>query len=242
MKTRPILFSAPMVLALLDGRKTQTRRIINPVKVFRDLRPYTEGRFDERGNFKYRGGPRHEGLIGLSDPNIAKQYCPYIDCDSYEAPVDSLLYVKESIKRGYDGDMDQSHYAADESQTDADAWPWKLKTLPAMFCPLGLSRITLRVTDVRVERLRDISEADAKAEGLAYLSKDIGHSYKYGIPDRDGLPGGDDYGWHWADWCRDPRQAYFKLWSNIHGDETNLDVFVWVLEFDVIHANVASVK
>lgn len=234
MKTKPILFSAPMINALLDGRKTQTRRIINPDKVFRDLRPYTEGRFNERGNFEYRGGPRHTGLIGLSDPNIAKQYCPYVDCDSYDAPIDSLLYVKESIKRGYNGDMDRSHYAADDSQTDADAWPWKLKTLPAMFCPLGLSRLTLRITDVRVERLREISEEDAIAEGVF---KKTGTSP---IGDVVETCGGGELIYaapHQA------REEYSFLWEVINGDGSwAANPWVWCISFDVIRANVDSIK
>lgn len=78
------------------------------------------------------------------------------------------------------------------------------------------SRLTLYVTDVRVERLQDIGEADAQSEGLQTLSKD-GRTWKWGIPDRDGLPGTDDCGWPWADWQTDPRAAYARLWNVING-------------------------
>lgn len=106
-------------------------------------------------------------------------------------------------------------------------------TVPPIHMPRWASRILLEITDVRVERLQEISEADAKDEGLACLSKDGGRTYKYGIADGDGLPGKDDTGWHWADWEQDPRRAFFKLWDNINGDEhgSGGNPWVWVVCF-----------
>ncbi len=95
------------------------------------------------------------------------------------------LWMREAIRRV--GDTNLSVYVADETPTIADAWPWKLRMLPAMFCPRGLSRATLGVTSVRTERLQDISDADAIAEGV------------------DAGP------------MTTPRDAYATLWDKLNG-------------------------
>jgi hypothetical protein len=80
--------------------------------------------------------------------------------------------------------------------------------------------------------LQDISEADAKAEGLTSLTKD-GHLFKYGIPEADGTPGAA--GWQWQDWCANPIDAYKKLWNSINGaDAWEQNPWVWVVEFEVM--------
>lgn len=100
--------------------------------------------------------------------------------------------------------------------------------------PRWASRLALEVTGVRVERVQDISEADAMAEGLKGLTKD-GSLVKWGIPDRDGLPGNDDDGWHWKQWESDPRKAYRALWNSINGAKPGrsweANPWVWVVEF-----------
>lgn len=161
-KERPILFSAPMVRAILEGRKTQTRWILKPEKVFRKLKPYTDSHFDERGNFNYRSGERTTGMIGLSDPNIAKQWCEYCSCDGeYDKPPGNL-WVRETHLPKASGTI----YRADFSELDAAGLGgmyggWK----PSIFCRREDSRITLEITSVRVERLHDISVGDCCAEG-----------------------------------------------------------------------------
>lgn len=134
MRARPILFSAPMIRALLAGRKTQTRRAI-AAKWWRCLDADDE---DDRA--------------------LALAQSPY-------APGEHL-WVKEAIRRVGDG---LSEYVADGAITKADAWPWKRAQLPAMFCPKGLSRITLEITEARIERVQDISGYDAVAEGISIL-------------------------------------------------------------------------
>lgn len=97
--------------------------------------------------------------------------------------------------------------------------------------PRWASRITLEVTGIRVERLQDISEEDAIAEGLSGITKD-GKLIKYGIPDQDGLPGTDNTGWPWRDWQKDPRDAYRRLWESINGRGSwDANPWVWVVEF-----------
>jgi len=97
--------------------------------------------------------------------------------------------------------------------------------------PRWASRISLEITGIRVERLQDISEEDAIDEGLKAITKD-GKLIKYGIPDRDGYPGADDFGWNWGDWDKSPVLAYKRLWQSINGKGSwDLNPFVWVIEF-----------
>lgn len=178
MKEHPILFSAPMVRALLSGTKTQTRRVI-------------KGRGWEPHHLEHHRLIQHEdprvGLQGYFRGNGAGDWlgigCPY------GQPGDRIL-VREtfyawghwetrfSAKKGRDEwhfvDMtmdgpgryfyaaDGAHPASDRRATGVMAW-WKR---PAIFMPKAASRITLEVTDVRAERLNSISEADAMAEGI----------------------------------------------------------------------------
>jgi len=103
---------------------------------------------------------------------------------------------------------------------------------PSIHMPRWASRITLEVESVRVERLQDISEEDAIAEGIQANSKDGGITVKYGISDRDGWPGNDDHGWHWHEWCKTPREAYLKLWEKINGPgSVQANPWVWVVTF-----------
>lgn len=86
----------------------------------------------------------------------------------YGVPGDRL-WVRESIRRigpavGPE-EYAASEFIADGAPTKADAWPWKNKALPSIHLPRGLSRLTLEITSVRVERLQEISEEDATAEG-----------------------------------------------------------------------------
>lgn len=90
------------------------------------------------------------------------------------------------------------------------------------------------VVATRAERLLDITDADALAEGIRALSKDGGRTVKYGLPDRDGMPGNDDLGWPWHEWCNTPREAYLKLWEKINGPgSVQANPWLWVYEMDI---------
>lgn len=107
----------------------------------------------------------------------------------------------------------------------------ELNWRPSIHMPRWASRISLEITGIRVERLQDISEEDAIDEGLKAITKD-GKLIKYGIPDRDGYPGADDFGWNWGDWDKSPVLAYKRLWQSINGKGSwDLNPFVWVIEF-----------
>lgn len=143
MKERPIIFSAPMVRAILAGQKTQTRRVMKH-------QPGNDNRIPHPINKKC--------VINIRDENL-RSMSPY-------GNVGDRLWVKETI-RLESMERGLSVYAADGELTKATAWPWKNSVLPSIHCPRGLSRITLEITGVRVERLQDISDADAVDEGCA---------------------------------------------------------------------------
>jgi hypothetical protein len=118
------------------------------------------------------------------------------------------------------------YYKADPDNDEAGC-RWR----PSIHMPRWASRISLRITGVRVERLHDISEEDAKREGIQSVTKD-GALFKWGIPDLDGYPGADDNGWPWAEWEADPRAAFRKLWEKINGSESwSANPWVWGIEF-----------
>lgn len=157
MRELPILFSTDMVKAILDGRKTMTRRVVkvaNPGE--------WEATNDCRNSEYGASVPCYiSRKVATEERGV---YYPRYD-------VGDRLYVKESIKRieWVDGIDGIAYVADDEPAWDISRpcrWVWKNKTLPSMFMPQGLARIWLEVTDVRVERLNEITEEDAIKEGV----------------------------------------------------------------------------
>ena len=172
----PILFSAPMVRALISGTKTQTRRTLGRLRRFGVIREF--GISDTPGyawHFRDRDGRWHD-LRGGEILN----FLPY--------KVGDRLYVREAHHRtndsetshliGYDTATDPNHRApysrTIESVGEVEFWPHSLggwggrasKDYPAMHMPRWASRITLIVEGVKIERVQDISEEDAIAEGI----------------------------------------------------------------------------
>lgn len=160
MTDRPIIFSGPMVRAILDGKKTQTRRVLRGVRadgtrwVFG--KKYSGVIYDDEHQFRERG---HED-----------EYCPY--------RVGDRLWVRETWKRdGADSiaaatadfedamgpQLGPTFYAADAPPMGPSRY-W-----PSIHMPRWASRLTLTVTEVRVQRLQDISEEDAIADGAVKL-------------------------------------------------------------------------
>ena len=158
MKERPILFSSPMVRAILEGRKTQTRRTVKPQPV-------------------KLSGPNLDGLWSDTVLPVVRYFaCPYgvpgdrlwvretwcawdtteedIECDEVEGNVASL--VERGIGRYH------VTYRADPNRY-ANKWR------PSIFMPRWASRITLEIEAVRVERLQEISEDDALKEGVSTM-------------------------------------------------------------------------
>lgn len=206
MKERPILFSGPMVRGLLLDTKTQTRRV---------------AKFTERDREKLARG---EPLLS-----------PY-------GVVGDRLWVRETLREMPDGwsyDADRKPIVFEPGDARASwsiAWAHHKESdvCVSIHMPRWASRITRVITEVRLERLNMCSEEDAAAEGLARVTKD-GSLYKYGIADRDGLPGTDGDGWPWSEWCVSARDAYRKLWDQINGERPGCswtdDPWVWVVSF-----------
>ncbi len=203
-KERPILFNGPMVYALRERRKTQTRRVV-------------------------KGVGDDNWLKGASNHVVhATDHCPL-------GKIGDQLWVRE--KTWVDKDTKQFKWYVNQDVFKVDRIRDNVKIQPSIFMKRKFSRIQLKITDVRVERLQDISQEDALAEGIKAISKD-GTTIKYGIPDRDGLPGNDDHGWPWQEWETSPIAAYKKLWESINGQNSwHLNPWVWVIEFERVDRN-----
>lgn len=197
MKERPILFSGPMVRALLDGSKTQTRRMVNP---------QTAILTDELA----RG-------LGVQPPT--KQNQPVIPC-KYGA-VGDRLWVKETFSPYCSGlgRIGCTYYRADIVDGEEPyGMPWK----PSIFMPRIESRITLEITEVRVERLQAIRAQDAIAEGIERFKKNLSPMSTV-TTFRDYLTGSTD---------RAAIQSYQSLWESINGiGSWDANPWVWVIEF-----------
>ena len=206
MKKRPILFSAPMVRALLDGSKTQTRRVVK----FNDRL----GRWDADGCYVVQPDtiaktPWTEHSIRW---NIA---CPFGQPGDRLWVRETWWHDEEDNSIIYRVDANSDIVDVNKRETGLAKYNWR----PSIFMPRAASRITLEITAVRVERLQDISGADAQAEGI--------------VPDGDG-------GWHLADtrhYMGDPISSYASLWEYINGaDSWDLNPWVWVIEFKKVTA------
>jgi len=215
-KERPILMSTPMVRATLEMRKTITRRMTglesineNPdnwQKVTPDVYP---GAAEEGDLFSYCD------FQTLTGEYMACPKCPY-------GQVGDLLWVRETFISGsemvdevfvYDEHgqkVDKAWYKADggldrwfDGDLTRDTVPWK----PSIHMPKSAARIWLEVTDIGVERVREITEEDAMAEGviLGQFPNDI------------------------------PSAAFCSLWISINGAESwNSNPWVWVVSFKVL--------
>ena len=221
-KERPILFSGPMVRAIIDGRKTQTRRVIKPQP---DLwcRSWCLAEAGAK-----RKSIKHEPVRFMWAPCYGSDETPngedtYIDCPYGQSG--DRLWVREAWgvvphvtdngpKHRAKGDGAGVTWRADWSGNPS-GFKWK----PSIHMPRWASRITLEITGVRVERLGDISEADAMAEGAErpVLS----------ATELNGMPVHPMTG-SYADGFRD-------LWESINGPESwAANPWVWVIKFQKV--------
>lgn len=210
VKERPVLFKAEMVRAILDGRKTQTRRIVKAkdsepercITLKTLMRNIQEWRQQEGRWF---------GIDGWDTLVFAD--CPY-------GQVGDHLWVKETwtpdhadfyphFPLCYRADFGPEYERENGKvwSSEQNAW-FPFKWRPSIFMPRWASRITLEITSVRVERLREISEQDAASEGVKW---------------RTGNPGE----------CRTcARGAFMDLWESINGkDSWAANPWVWCIEF-----------
>ncbi len=218
---RSILFSSPMVRALLDGRKTQTRRVLT----------------GDKPNSLFNGQWADSYVLDPGNQSWRDQEVRYA--------VGDRLYVREAWHAARSLDRtpprDIPHDADIEYTATARSYAeigLKGKLRPPMFLPRWASRLTLTVTDVRVQRLQDISEAEAIAEGLEHdIDGDVdGHGRHIIIES-----------WRGADylpWTGDPIEAYADLWDQLnHARGYGWDANPWVVavSFTVERRNIDQV-
>lgn len=206
MREHPIIFSAPMVRAILEGRKTQTRRVVKP-------QPADDihlAKFPNPTFIGWKSSLRH------SHGNETSHTCPY------GVPGDRL-WVREShrlVDFEITGDRASCaiEYLADGARGERifdhteTLMSEHCNVRPSIHLPRALSRITLEITGVRVERVQDISEADACAEGISYAeAMEMGDSYAAG---------------------------FRQLWHTIHAAEGpngwDANPWLWVIEFKAV--------
>lgn len=203
MKERPILFSGPMVRAVLDGRKTMTRRVVDP-----DLAGMLED-----------GCASCEQVIETDATPMgglpAMRFCPY------GLPGDHL-WVRETF--AFCDNCGHLNFAATVNRPrnclacDDFIGPWK----PSIFMPRAESRITLGLVDVRVERLQEISEDDARAEGAEPYNGRLGLTLPSGAVDVDSGP---------------YREGFALLWNGLNerrGFPWKRNPWVWVMVFKAV--------
>lgn len=200
-----MIFNAEMVRAILDGRKTQTRRVmkVQPSDGFHpthngyvlDLNAhwYTPGVVDKNGYLQ----PAKKDVFGVADENEGYT-CPF-------GAVGDRIWVRETFCPVPDHEEPAGCsailYAADGNG------PYG-KWVPSIHMPRWASRITLEITGVRVERLNSISDSDASKEGCCIADMESGDCLS---------------------------DVFARLWTSIYGDESwKVNPWVWVIEFKVV--------
>jgi hypothetical protein len=220
MKERPIIFSGEMVRAILEGQKTMTRRVVKP-----RLIPFIEKAALVNG----------KPCIDLLDIEIP---CPY------GIPGDRL-WVRETWVHLPNNTV--LYRATDNERSEA----WKMygepKWRPSIFMPRWASRILPEITNVRVERLQDITEEDAIGEGIGrqivhsedhgwknYLwHGDFGNFGNYGMGNKQS----DAWPYQYSTY-RNAKDCFSSLWELINGKKYPWasDPWVWVIEFTPLKA------
>lgn len=206
MKESPIPFKGDMVRAVLSGQKTQTRRPMKPIPVYPDA----------------FGGLRreiHDGQVHFwasgAELPAHKFRCPY-------GQPDDRLWVKETHAR-HPQFAEVAYRADGEEFEDADGFTWHPKWTPSIFMPRALCRIILEITDIRVERVQNITSDGAIAEG-AYEVRKVGDDIAHATWTMDGL-----------DWRYDtPREAFAATWESLYaarGLGWDVNPWVWVVTF-----------
>ena len=188
MAVKPIIFSGPMVRALLEGRKTQTRRIVknqHSLTVFGDTADEVGIKWCEPVDDDGKKAPYQWASYSYEYPE--EGVCPL---GQLYGSIGDLLYVRETCSAAVTHDelsavryeADQCWRVIDNTRAAADLWlemyhyrDQRGATVPPIHMPRWASRMTLEVTDVRVERVQDIGEEDAKAEGAEYLTTPCDH-------------------------------------------------------------------
>lgn len=210
-----MIFNGEMVRAILDGRKTQTRRVMKPQP--EPCPPPRGGHWWPSNVFKTMLHVEDEMQNGKGGwGGLVGDACPF-------GAVGDRIWVRETWAEAGAGAPDLKLYRANypehvpthyENLPPADEIRWT----PSIHMPRAACRILLEVTDVRVERLNSISQEDAQAEGMELT----GWRPTYTDPDSGGEV--------WT-----PYDNFAQLWESIYGEESwQANPWVWVIEFKVV--------
>ena len=224
MTDRPIIFSAPMVRAMLDERKTQTRRVLKPQPEY----------IESSGRWKWSLPPEtRRNVTGGSVATGSREFWEYAPNGSFPYAVGDRLWVREAFIGPFAYEVNKYPprdwgnkaiwFPADGPVPEKHAGQFWHRARPSIHMPRWASRLTLTVTEVRVQRLQDISEADAVAEGCdAVLALTIKR------------PNGAHPG--------NPRECYCDLWNSLHGPGA-WDANPWVVAvtFTVQRGNIDKI-
>lgn len=244
MKERPILFSASMVRAILDGKKTQTRRVVkssraNNAELWRrfgdepllweSLVKGENGAYEHDWFTKCPYGTvgdqlwlRESWRIGAWNKDESKLCIDYCDGPRLE-----WIKIKEGFVKYWEQSTHDAHKS--EHKETGNGFKWKpgespCRWRPSIHMPRWASRINLLIKSIRVERLNEISEDDAKAEGVEpFFSthQSIGRDQTMTTGER-------------ISDC-EHRASFACLWDDIHGDNSwQQNPWVWVVEFEVM--------
>lgn len=232
MAIKPILFNTEMVRAILDGRKTCTRRVIKPQPQSGLCYTYAGSHKDCIGKWTYpnRGahklwGEEYKLPENIKDEELSKRWNPPYHTDD-------ILYVRETWSEGYE---DGTYiYRADDKLADLPTFKESSKLIyrPSIHMPKEAARIWLKVTDVRVERLQEMKPVDVIKEGAYPDCLDCLNTYGesglqccYGTEEQ-------------CSQCDEVMMEWEKLWTSTikksdidrHGWDAN--PWVWVIEFE----------
>ena len=221
---KPILFSTPMVQAILRGEKTQTRRIVKYSKKITDPKigfsAFTNNdQFEVRGvheNGQY-GGSLFKMKYKVGDILWVRETWQHTKCLNINTDDENYGYVYKADGQPWD---------------DYEEWTWK----PSIFMPKEACRIFLKVTKIRIERLNDITEADAIAEGIERWTEERMKSKPthYKVYFQNCKP--EDL----CSYTSCPIDSYETLWQKINGEKSwEENPYVFVYEFERTDASFA---
>lgn len=214
VKERPILFSGPMVRAILEGRKRATRRVVKPQPVVGD-----GGCWYPEPPRKTAHRARHYANEAHLRKGLARDFCPYgLPGDrmwvreTWAPHADEAETFRSYQRMEMGSTRPDIFYRADGGEPHVNSWR------PSIHMPRWASRLTLEVTEVRVQRLQEISEEDAKAEGI------VPHMGGWAVQDSD-----------WRVGSPTPNVAFKFLWNSINGARPGcsweFNPWVWAITF-----------
>lgn len=227
MAIKPILFNTEMVRSILDGRKSCTRRVIKPQPQSRLCYTYAGSHKGCIGKWTYpnRGahefwGEKYKLPENIKDEELSKRWNPPYHTDD-------ILYVRETWSEGYEEGT--YIYRADDKLADLPTFKESSKLIyhPSIHMPKEAARIWLKVTDVRVERLHDITEDGALREGSEGIRCDHVALGVYGCTDCMN-----------TGWIEPPQVEFMQIWnstikkSDIDRYGWGANPYVWVIEFE----------